>query len=169
MQNIRANTFVKRYGFFFICEHVCMCLFMCVHVCVFADMHMDTNVCGYQTSDVFFRHHPSCVLRHDLLLSGNRTSRTDWQADQTQGSTSLCLPSAWITSACHRTWLFSLWILSIKLRSLCLHGKHFINWYKHQSAPVENDYFQLGKDSVVSTSCSSLQIFVQKLVESPES
>lgn len=150
-------------GMTFLFERMCACTCSCLCICVCLQTFTNIQMCvDIKLQMPFFRCHPPCILRHALLLAWNWLSRIDWLA-KTQASTSLCLPSAGTTSVCHCSWHFLLW-MRLELRSLCLHGKHFINWYKCQSAPVENYYFQLGNDPVVSTSCSSLQIFVQTLL-----
>lgn len=48
-------------------------------------------------------------------------------ANKLQGSASLCLPRAGITSACNHARLLTQ-VLGIKIMSSCLHGKYFADW-----------------------------------------
>lgn len=91
----------------------------CLYPCMRSPVHVETR--GW-----------SGVLTLHLILFDTRSLtearahwvQLDWLASKSEGSTCLCL-SVWIIGTQSVMGKASTWMIRIKHRSLCLHGKHF--------------------------------------------
>lgn len=115
--------------FSFVCEcvHVyidwCTLVWTCVHTCAWTYIHVQARGISLVP---FLRSYSSCFLRQTFPWAWTSMNSQGWLPSESQESSSLHYSSTRIRISNHIQ-LYE-WILGIRLRSSCLHGKPFTSW-----------------------------------------
>lgn len=100
-----------------------MCLWVCVHMlCRHVCMCVNLNMKARRQSSPYVY-----IWDRTSHWTWSSLIRLDWLSSKPQGSVCLCLPRAGAASV--PLWPVFMWVLKIKLRSLCSPGKHFTDWF----------------------------------------